>query len=267
MMIPEKDVYHPHLFQDSPATRSAMLNIFEKDHDWKTVLGPLGVRLPGGEKKVSFILENVFSPIEANQMIFAAEKVGFSAANDSRSISSFSCDDTQITNLIWKRIRPYVPRCWHSGEALGLSSRFQIIRYDVTDDPITHGNINTDSRKMTKLSVFICLNDEYQGGQIRFLDQVFHDHVDVDSKLGRTLVFEHGIRYQINPIASGRKYLLRMEVLYSLPSIKGKFLEYISADGPPGPRDGFIETDLIGYAVIAFILTFLLIALINIIGF
>lgn len=61
----------------------------------------------------------------------------------------------------------------------------------------------------------VYLNDSAEGGETRF------EHATVRPRAGLALVFDHYLPHEGAPVIAGQKYVLRSDVMYSAPRIRG----------------------------------------------
>jgi hypothetical protein len=64
------------------------------------------------------------------------------------------------------------------------------------------------------LTVLVYLNDDFEGGQTRFMEQL--DEV-VEPERGAAVLFQHKIRHEGCEVRRGKKYALRTDVMYRAP--------------------------------------------------
>ena len=103
----------------------------------------LDVKLPDpiDSGKLAFILLNVFTEEECLKWIEISEKVGYSPAlvnigrtevmmSDFRDSDRCIIDDVEMANMLFERIRSYLPERWKDRQLVGLNERLRILRYD-----------------------------------------------------------------------------------------------------------------------------------------
>jgi hypothetical protein len=57
------------------------------------------------------------------------------------------------------------------------------------------------------------LNDGFEGGETNF--ELLHERITVSPKAGMALLFVHHLLHEGAPIRSGRKYVLRSDVMFA----------------------------------------------------
>ena len=100
---------------------------------------------------------------------------------------------------------------------LNLNERFRYYRYDIgqTFRPHFDGSFDRSRTEASFLTFMIYLNDGFEGGSTAF----YHDgrpRVSVTPRQGMALIFEHHQLHEGAPVESGRKYVLRSDVMYRL---------------------------------------------------
>jgi hypothetical protein len=91
--------------------------------------------------KLAFILLNVFTPEECQQWIEMTEKRGYIPAlvnigprqvlmTDVRNNDRCIIDDEKMAQIIFDRIKSYIPNTWKECELVGLNERLRFLRYD-----------------------------------------------------------------------------------------------------------------------------------------
>ena len=98
-------------------------------------------------------------------------------------------------------------------EAIGLNERFRYYRYDPGQKfrPHFDGSFDRTYAEKSLLTFMVYLNEGFAGGWTRF-------HTDrerfVAPEAGKALVFWHQQLHEGMPVESGRKYVLRTDVMY-----------------------------------------------------
>ena len=189
-----------------------------------------------------FVIDHLLSPDECAQWIETAEAVGFRVAPIStaggaevvtvyRNNGRVMFDDAELARALWPRLEPHVParlptsRAGHWWQALGLNERFRSYRYEPGQYFHWHqdGSFRRNNWERSLLSVILYLNADFEGGHTEF-DARYREMVDealegeaslsIAPSPGRALVFLHPLLHQGAPVTSGRKYVLRTDVMY-----------------------------------------------------
>jgi hypothetical protein len=136
---------------------------------------------------------------------------GFAMRPDIRNNARVIVDDVERADLLWQRIRDAVPAFLKGRQAIGLNERFRFYRYDPGERFAPHrdGAYRRPNGEESLLTFMVYLNEGFVGGETNF------DTVSVTPRLGMALLFEHPLRHEGAAVTSGRKYVLRSDVMYS----------------------------------------------------
>jgi len=199
---------------------------------------PVRVRDEGGLSQVrgfTRVLRDVLSPSECQLVIAAAEVAGFEPAalyTDAGGRDVFSTkrashraiiDSTPFATALWERLRPYVPLELAGQRAVGLNERARVLRYDPGDAFAPHCDASyrrTDgSGAESRVTVLLYLNEGYTGGRTTFYASRHaasrQDGTDVVPRIGTVALQDQALLHGVPPLVSGRKYILRTEVMYA----------------------------------------------------
>jgi len=175
-----------------------------------------------------FTIEEFFSPDECAHFIELSERVGYGDApvttttgpqmrSDIRNNARVLLDDPALALNLWERIAPFVPSPLWKRTAIGLNERLRFYRYDPgqTFKPHYDGSFKRDNGERSQVTFMVYLNGDFTGGATKFdLPYPYHE-VSVQPKAGMALLFWHSLRHEGAPVWSGRKYVLRSDVMYS----------------------------------------------------
>jgi predicted 2-oxoglutarate/Fe(II)-dependent dioxygenase YbiX len=175
-----------------------------------------------------FTLANFMSPEECAQHISFSEHGGYVDAPittasgyvmrpEVRNNTRFILDDTELARSLWQRIAPFVPTRVEDRIALGLNERFRFYRYDVgqTFAPHYDGSFRRSNGEQSQMTFMVYLNDGFVGGETKFDLRYPYGEVSIVPEAGMALLFLHYLRHEGAPVRSGRKYVLRTDVMYS----------------------------------------------------
>jgi hypothetical protein len=125
-------------------------------------------------------------------------------------------DDEVLAARLFQRVRPFLPERIDEWVAAGLNERFRFYRYDVgqTFTPHYDGSFRRNDGEESKLTFMVYLNDDFSGGTTDFLTEGGNVWLRVQPRLGMALVFEHFQLHEGTSPKSGRKYVLRTDVMY-----------------------------------------------------
>lgn len=91
--------------------------------------------------KLAFILLNVFTEEECSKWIQLSEERGYKQAlvnvgthevvmTDFRNSDRCIIDDVDMANILFERIKSYLPEKWENCTLVGLNERLRFLRYD-----------------------------------------------------------------------------------------------------------------------------------------
>lgn len=176
-------------------------------------------------------IDNFFSPAECAEHIQLSEDEGYAAATihtkfgavmntDVRNNARLVYDSPMLAQDLWERVQPFMPSPLFSLPAVGLNERFRYYRYDPdqTFKPHTDGSFKRDNGEKSQVTLLIYLNDDFEGGATRFDIREPYGEFAVEPRAGMALLFLHSFRHEGVVVRSGRKYVLRTDVMYGPPT-------------------------------------------------
>ena len=179
------------------------------------------------------LVPELFSPEECATTIARFEDVGFTPATVHRAYSDkvepehrnndrARINDACYAMELYKRIRAHLPRKILGHTPSHMHDAVRCYRYAVGQRFAPHrdGSIFVSPDKRTMLTFMVYLNQDYGGGETIFLSNgKGHPGERVEPKTGSVLLFQHPLLHEGAPVVSGRKYVLRGDVVYApLPS-------------------------------------------------
>jgi len=179
-----------------------------------------------------FALEGFLSPEECAHWIAETEATGFEPAlvntqhgpqriDDIRNNDRVIRDDAALADMLWPRLRPHMPGVFRGRAIVGLNERFRFYRYDPEQKFDWHqdGYYERPNGERSLFTFMIYLNDGFEGGGTSFCNiyagQNFDDFCVVP-KAGTALLFYHPVMHRGDAVVSGRKYVMRTDVMYSV---------------------------------------------------
>lgn len=143
---------------------------------------------------------------------------GFEMRPDVRNNERVIFDDVELAASLFARLARALPGQLlgrHQellGRPCGLNERFRGYRYSPGQYFAPHfdGAFIRDTREASELTVLLYLNDGFTGGATTFCDW----EVSVQPRRGQALLFQHLVRHEGQAVKSGRKYVLRTDVMY-----------------------------------------------------
>ncbi len=162
-----------------------------------------------------FLSEN-----ECRQLIGFAEGFGFEEATVGLSSGArlmkgvrdnfrAEVDDDALANRLWAPIQDEFPATFEGIVPVGLNPHFRFYRYENGQKFKRH----IDGRQKvgvleSRVTFMIYLNANFEGGATAF------DEVSIQPETGTALLFVHELKHEGCPVESGKKYVLRSDVLF-----------------------------------------------------
>lgn len=199
--------------------------------------------IPVQGDRLAFVLENVFSEQECQELIDLSESKGYEPAlvnvgygqqvrmPDYRNNDRVIMDDEALADRFYQRIKAYIPQRKDHRDALGLNERLRFLRYDPGQKFEPHhdgmymrspkdvqGRPGYEGRvgERSLITIQIYLNEGFEGGETRFINTKTREVSDCVPKTGLVLVFQQkGLLHEGCALVKGRKYTIRTEVMYA----------------------------------------------------
>lgn len=178
-----------------------------------------------------FGVADFLSPAECAKYIELSESFGYEEAlvtspsgqvlrSDVRNNQRVVFDDPELAEELWHRIEDFVPAAMEAYRAVGVNERFRFYRYEPGQQFNWHqdGPFERDNGEQSFWTFMIYLNEGFEGGETSFNDSYSDEPFDdfqVVPQAGMALFFVHAIPHKGEPIFRGRKYVLRMDVMYA----------------------------------------------------
>jgi hypothetical protein len=187
------------------------------------------------------VLRGVLTADECAAIIACADEKGFEAAalrttadgdyynSEIRKSQRCIIDSPAFADSLWQRIEHIVPSVWTDGEeAAGLNERIRILRYEPGDEFKTHAD-GTFTRPglglISKLTLLIYLNDNYEGGYTTYLCE---RDVPIVPSTGAVVLQDQNIMHYVPPLLRGVKYAVRTDVMYRVASARNPTVKTIN---------------------------------------
>lgn len=168
-----------------------------------------------------YVEADILSAGECAEFIARCEGIGFEPATlshfggavlrpDVRNNDRVILDDPALAQVVWERVSPLLPPDMDRMVAVGLNERFRFYRYDVGQKfaPHTDGAYQSPTGARSLLTLLLYLNDDYTGGE------TIVDGHTITPRTGQMLAFRHQLLHESVEIRSGRKYILRSDVMF-----------------------------------------------------
>jgi predicted 2-oxoglutarate/Fe(II)-dependent dioxygenase YbiX len=175
-----------------------------------------------------FVIRSFLTPQDCADFITRSEQAGYEEATittaagfvmdkDVRDNARLIFDDTDLAARLWQRAEPFLPRCLRNWQAVGFNERFRFYRYDSGQKFAPHwdGSFHRDNGEHSLLTFMVYLNDDFTGGETKFYLANGMPRLEVKPERGMALVFVHRQLHEGAPVACGRKYVLRTDVMYA----------------------------------------------------
>lgn len=132
-------------------------------------------------------------------------------APDIRNNERLMIDDPAMADALWERLQPALPAEHEGWEAAGLNERLRFYSYLPGQAFHWHldGAYRRSSRYASRLSLLLYLNEDFSGGETEF-----SDFPTVVPQTGLALAFHHPLLHRGCTVRSGRKLVLRTDVMY-----------------------------------------------------
>jgi hypothetical protein len=168
-----------------------------------------------------FVIPDLLTPEECREYIEVAEARGYEAAPittavgfkmrpDIRNNTRVIIDDPGWAESLWQRSRDEIPGFFRGRQAIGLNERFRFYRYDPGERFAPHrdGPYRRDNGEVSLLTFLVYLNEGFAGGETVVEER------PITPRRGLALIFEHQLLHEGAAVTSGRKYVLRSDVMY-----------------------------------------------------
>lgn len=169
-----------------------------------------------------FTIQNLWSPATCQQFIQKSEREGFEKAlvntiNGPRQMDGLRnndrlfWEDEDLAAQIWEDIEEFVPCDLGEYQAIGLNELFRFYRYDAHQQFNWHYDApyRRNQNEQSFYTFMIYLNDDFKGGETAFRG------FEVKPNIGEGIFFSQELEHAGLPVLSGRKYILRTDVMYS----------------------------------------------------
>jgi predicted 2-oxoglutarate/Fe(II)-dependent dioxygenase YbiX len=184
------------------------------------------------ERDDLFVIHDFLSPEECARFTALSEAAGYGDApittlggpvmrKDIRNNDRVMIDDVPLAAEVWARLGPFVADLRGLWLPAGLNERWRFYRYDPGQQFDWHcdGAYERSPRERSAFTFMIYLNGGVAGGatefNLRSRGGVRNDDpiVRVQPEAGKALVFAHRILHRGAPVADGRKYVMRTDVM------------------------------------------------------
>ncbi|HBI46704.1 MAG TPA: iron-regulated protein [Planctomycetales bacterium] len=180
-----------------------------------------------------FVLHDFLSGGECSSLIQYSEDLGYEpapvgdvVAPEVRNNERVIIDDAVLAAELFLRARPFLPAMIDDEIPVGFNERFRFYRYGPGHRFKPHPDGAHNQLELCEeslLTFMVYLNDLVEGGETNFYASVENVSCDlpcrcVRPKTGAALVFLHRIWHEGAAVRSGRKYVMRTDVMYGRPA-------------------------------------------------
>lgn len=182
-----------------------------------------------------FVVHQLFSPHECERFVQISEDVGYEDAlltspngnvlrKDIRNNQRVMFKNDEFADSLWVRASDFVPSEIEGRAAVGVNELLRFYRYDPGQRFNWHQDFayERDNGEKSFLTFLIYLNEGFEGGETSFEDSYSDDPFEpfsVTPQLGTALFFEHQTHHAGELVRSGRKYVLRSDVMYAAEEV------------------------------------------------
>lgn len=144
---------------------------------------------------------------------------GFTIRKDIRNNDRVVLDLPDRAVALWLRASDFVRHNYQGRKAIGLNERFRFYRYEVNQRFDWHRDscFERPNGERSLITVLIYLNQGFVGGETSFNEPSINNgrQLDIVPQTGLALFFDHPLLHKGQPVQSGRKYVLRTDVMYA----------------------------------------------------
>jgi prolyl 4-hydroxylase len=172
-----------------------------------------------------FVIPGFLTPEECDRHVERSEAIGYRDApiatgfgdvmrKDVRDNQRILSDDPGLAAEWWERAKDLLVDDWLGWKVAGFNERFRFYRYDRGQKfaPHTDGCFERPDGERSHFTFLVYLNDGFEGGATAFYQS--RAKLLITPERGKALVFYHKQLHEGMPVVSGRKYVLRTDVMY-----------------------------------------------------
>ncbi len=174
------------------------------------------------ENKI-WTIDNFLSKSECDELIILSENLGYVEAEVSLDSGSkmlkgvrnnyrLLYQDFNLAKLYWEKLKHYCPNEIENQMVVGLNEQFRFYKYELNQRFKKHrdGSFKRNEFEASKITFMIYLNDEFEGGETAFDDQI------IKPLTGKALCFFHELKHEGCPVTNGVKYVLRSDIMFKV---------------------------------------------------
>jgi len=177
---------------------------------------PIQIPMRYEEEPLLWTVDDVYTAAECSEFIDLIERSSPTLATNNplyRDQDRVIRDDPEMARELFRRLRPHLPERMGPLSLVGLNERLRMYRYRTGQQFQPHMDhwYRPTERQITLHSVLVYFNDDFEGGETRFMEQI---EQTVVPRRGSVAIFQHKIRHEGCPVRRGTKYALRTDVIY-----------------------------------------------------
>ena len=172
-----------------------------------------------------FVIEDFLSQQECAELIAMAESIGFEEAKvqvgeghqsiikSVRNNERILFKSGEFATKFLERAKPWLPAGLGIYSICGLNELFRFYKYSPGQLFKMHsdGGYERNETECSFYTFLLYLNDDFEGGETEF-----ENICTISPKRGSLLIFIHPLRHEGKVLQSGKKYVLRSDVMYKL---------------------------------------------------
>jgi len=174
-----------------------------------------------------FVIHDFLSVEECAEHVATSERRGYEAAllttrfgpmlrKDVRDNDRIILDDANLAAQWMQRAASFLPERLGQWSLTGFNERFRYYRYDPGQSFKRHydASYHRPNGEQSFLTFMVYLNADYTGGTTEFYHPDDRPKATVSPEAGMALVFDHQQVHEGAAVLSGRKYVLRTDIMY-----------------------------------------------------
>ncbi|WP_444626788.1 2OG-Fe(II) oxygenase [Flavobacterium columnare] len=170
-----------------------------------------------------FVIKDFLTPAECQSLIATSEVIGYEEAKVQTGLHTQTMlkgvrnndrilfENPTMAEELYQRALPHLTCKIGNYSMIGFNEMFRFYRYEVGQRFKMHrdGSYERNENERSFFTFLIYLNDDFEGGATEF-----EDIVTVQPKTGDALVFYHPYRHEGKILKSGKKYVLRTDIMF-----------------------------------------------------
>ena len=168
------------------------------------------------DERLLWSVDDVYSPAECAAFIDLIERSAPTLATNNplyRDQDRVIVDDAAVAAELFRRLQSHLPARMGALELAGLNDHLRMYRYRAGQRFAPHMDhwYRPNDRQITLHTVLAYFNDDFEGGETRFMEQL---EQTVVPRAGTVVIFQHKLRHEGCAVLRGTKYAMRSDVIY-----------------------------------------------------